>query len=98
MKSHRESTRQPIVSVKQGTEVKEINKWKELSDELHELKKIFFTFLKKWTMDDRNKADRNALTTDEVHIDDEKFELDEVQLGKVNDTRKMSAVSTFRAD
>ena len=60
-----------------GNELKRIQKWDELDDELDELQKIFFTFLKRWTESDNNAVKPNVLTTWEVYSDEEPFELDE---------------------
>ena len=46
-------------TIKAGQEVKNINEWIELNDELDELKKIFFEFLKRWTDKPKNDLDPN---------------------------------------
>ena len=56
-----------------GTELKKIRKWETMDDELQELQKIFFTFVKRWTDRGRNKSNHNALITYEVHSDEEVF-------------------------
>ena len=65
------------MSQSSGKELKRINKWKELDDELDELQKIFFTFLKRWTENDQNTVQPNVLSTWDVYSDEEPFELDE---------------------
>lgn len=57
--------------------MKVIQKWDEMYDELHELQKIFFTFMKRWTESDRHTTDCNALHTYVVNSDEETFELAE---------------------
>ncbi len=42
-----------------GLELKYINRWTELWDELDELKKIFFEFLSRWTDENRVRVDPN---------------------------------------
>lgn len=48
-------------------ELKYINSWTELYDELDELKKIFFEFLKRWTERDRHLAEPNKQILYEKH-------------------------------
>ena len=55
-----------------------INDWNELDDELDELKKIFFEFLKRWTDTERNEElDPNRPDYYQVLHDAEEFKLDE---------------------
>ena len=43
-----------VKAIQAGSEVKLISEWNDLYDELDELKKIFFEFLKRWTDTERN--------------------------------------------
>ena len=45
--------------IKPGSEFKQIKKWEQLEDELDELKKIYFSFLKRWTDVAKNKDEPN---------------------------------------
>lgn len=53
--------------VEANMELKYINSWTELYDELDELKKIFFEFLKRWTESDRHLAEPNKQILYEKH-------------------------------
>jgi len=47
-----------------------------MNDELEELQKIYFTFLKRWTVGDRKKNEPNKITTYQVNSDEDEFILD----------------------
>ena len=56
--------------------MKLISEWTDLYDELDELKKIFFEFLKHWTDTERNdEFDPNRLLIYQVQRDAEEFKL-----------------------
>ena len=56
--------------------MKLISEWTDLYDELDELKKIFFEFLKRWTDTERNdEFDPNRLLIYQVQRDAEEFKL-----------------------
>ena len=59
-----------------STELKYINRWEIFIDELEELQKIYFTFLKRWTVGDRSKNEPNKFSTYEKHSDEDEFELE----------------------
>lgn len=66
-----------IKDIKAGQEVKLISEWNELDDELDELKKIFFEFLKRWTDSKKNdELDPNRPVIYGVQRDAEKFSLE----------------------
>ena len=66
-----------IKDIKAGQEVKLISEWNELDDELDELKKIFFEFLKRWTDAKKNdELDPNRPVIYGVQRDAEKFSLE----------------------
>ena len=66
-----------IKDIKAGQEVKLISEWTELDDELDELKKIFFEFLKRWTDTKKNdELDPNLPVIYGVQRDAEKFSLE----------------------
>lgn len=72
------STMKPLESsqqilVKPGRELKKIRRWEALEDELDELQKIFFSFVKRWTEGVRDTSDVNELITYEVYSDEEEF-------------------------
>ena len=69
-----------VKAIQAGTEVKLISEWNDLYDELDELKKIFFEFLKRWTDTERSdEFDPNCLVIYQVHRDEEEFKLSEPQ-------------------
>ena len=45
--------------VKKGRELKVIEKWKVSDDEVDDLKKVFFQFLKRWVENDSTKINVN---------------------------------------
>ena len=61
--------------LKPGTELRVIKKWETLEDELDELKKIYFTFLKRWTDGSQHKDEPNKAVIYEVHSDEDILEL-----------------------
>ena len=65
-----------IKPIKPGTEIKQIRKWEKLDDELEELQKIYFTFLKRWTVGDRKKSEPNKHTIYDINSDEEIFTLE----------------------
>ena len=69
-----------VKAIQAGSEVKLISEWNDLYDELDELKKIFFEFLKRWTDTERNdECDPNRLIIYQVHKDEDEFKLEEEQ-------------------
>ena len=62
--------------IKTGKELKYIGQWGDYEDELDELKKIFYTFMKQWFDKDQQKDNPNVILHCEVHSDEELFELD----------------------
>ena len=61
--------------IKPGQELKHINAWTEAHDEIDELKKIFFGFMKRWVENDCIQKEVNALNLHERHPDEEPFKL-----------------------
>ena len=69
-----------VKAIQAGSEVKLISEWTDLYDELDELKKIFFEFLKRWTDTERSdEFDPNRLVIYQVQRDAEEFKLSEQQ-------------------
>lgn len=64
-------------NIKAGQELKSITEWTEMQDELDELMKIFFEFLKRWTDKDKNDFDPNRPITYKVPSGAGAFKLDE---------------------
>ena len=62
--------------IKQGKEVKAIEGWTECKDEIEELKKIFFEFLKRWIDSERHKIEPNKPIIYQNASDSEPFELE----------------------
>lgn len=50
------------VVVKRGSELKTIEAWNESQDEIEELKKVFFEFLKRWVGNDGSQLNVNKPT------------------------------------
>ena len=61
--------------IKPGQELKYINAWTEAHDEIDELKKIFFGFMKRWVENDSIQKEVNTLNLQERHPDEEPFKL-----------------------
>ena len=65
-----------VKAIQAGSEMKLISEWTDMYDELDELKKIFFEFLKRWTDTERNdQLDPNRPVIYQVHKDVEEFKL-----------------------
>ena len=61
-----------VKAIQAGAEIKIISEWTDLYDELDELKKIFFEFLKRWTDTERNdELDPNRPVIYQVQTDAE---------------------------
>ena len=73
--------------IKPGSEFKQIKKWEQLEDELDELKKIYFSFLKRWTDVAKNKDEPNRAFLYDVQSDDEPLVLKPV-ISKQNTRRR----------
>ena len=63
-----------------GQELKGIREWEDLYDELDELKKIFYEFMKRWTEQTTLEMDANRPRIYEKHEDEKPFSLDEDRL------------------
>ena len=75
MNLNQNTEQSPIVA---GQELKYIKEWKEdFYDELDELKKIFFEFLKRWTDSNRFQLDPNKPVYYEAQEGVEEFQLDQ---------------------
>ena len=82
----------PQIQVKAGEETQVINEWTQHNDELDELKKIFFEFLKRWTDKERLKFEPNKPIIYDNPSDAEPFELEEKPENFSNITKRGNKV------
>jgi hypothetical protein len=62
-------------NMKDGEEVGAMEAWREPADEIEELKKVFFEFLKRWVENEGPQGDVNKPIIYERHKDTKEFRL-----------------------
>ena len=76
----RQERNEPLIPA--GQELKGIREWEDLYDELDELKKIFYEFMKRWTEQTSLEMDANRPVLYERHEDYKVYSLNKDRLMK----------------